>query len=115
MPTEFDEIFTDEQLQEIDKLKDATIKCMASTLVQNENGEYANELVITNCTECIHHQVVRDPDPSDWFNDDDVAVLCNLSTRDTNSGRARRITRACRPYNVEKECSVPSWCPMRKV
>jgi len=65
-------------------------------------------LNITNCTQCPHHKVLPDPDPLDWFCDDDVKVVCLLFPEE------RQITCACRPYQVEKECSVPKWCPLRK-
>jgi hypothetical protein len=54
--------------------------------------------------DCPHHRVERDPDPYDWFCDDDVKVVCTLAQRD--------ITVACRPYNKRKESDVPQWCPL---
>ena len=73
-----------------------------------------------NCTDCPHHEVVPDPDPTDWFCDDDVAVVCKLTT---NTGVKhnhvawkrflfRPVTIACRPYNMDKECDTPKWCPL---
>lgn len=59
----------------------------------------------SNCTKCPAHVVQSDPDPHDWFCDDDVKVVCK------HTGKA--ITTACRPYRIEKECSVPSWCPLK--
>lgn len=61
---------------------------------------------MTNCTECRDHKVVPDPDMDDWFCDDDVAVVC--------SKEGKYITRACRPYDISKECAIPDWCPRRK-
>ena len=29
-----------------------------------------------NCIDCPNHLVINDPDPDDWFCDDDVAVVC---------------------------------------
>jgi hypothetical protein len=66
-------------------------------------------LTINNCTECPHHKVLPDPDPDDWFCDDDVKVVCTLTERKANT-----ITSACRPYNKKKESEVPEWCPLRK-
>jgi hypothetical protein len=66
-----------------------------------------NKISTTNCIDCSSHEVIRDPDPDDWFCDDDVAVVCNLSDR-------RRITCACRPYNIKKESETPDWCPKLK-
>jgi len=62
-----------------------------------------------NCTACKHHSVERDPDPNDWFNDDDVKVVCTLTKRKDNT-----ITVACRPYNVKKESETPKWCPLNR-
>jgi hypothetical protein len=59
---------------------------------------------ITNCIQCGEHVVLPDPNPYDWFCDDDVKVMCKIEKR--------IITCACRPYNIEKECSpIPIWCP----
>jgi hypothetical protein len=76
-----------------------------------------------NCTECEHHKVEADPDPYDWFCDDDVYVVCALvinENRDEKSiyhyrrDRNGSITCACRPYNISKECDTPDWCPLNK-
>jgi hypothetical protein len=61
-----------------------------------------------SCIDCAFHRVAPDPDPLDWFCDDDVAVLC----ASTNNKPA---TVACRPYNARKETAPPPrWCPLRK-
>lgn len=69
---------------------------------------------ITNCTQCPNHRVERDPDPDDWFCDDDVKVRCLLSKAGYDGNRCQEpfVTVACRPYNVVKECGVPDWCPL---
>jgi hypothetical protein len=58
-----------------------------------------------NCTECFEHEVLPDPDPNDWFCDDDVKVLCTVTKR--------FVTTTCRPYNIKKECGTPDWCPKK--
>ena len=59
-----------------------------------------------NCIDCPAHRVLADSDPSDWFCDDDVKVVC---------GHAKRtVTVACRPYNTRKESARPEWCPLVK-
>ena len=71
---------------------------------------------VKNCTNCTFHQVEKDPDDHDWFCHDDVKVRCTLSRTFGDGGFSDRepyITVACRPYNVEKECSVPDWCPRK--
>ena len=72
------------------------------------------DAVITNCTQCPHHEVERDPDPHDSFCYDDVKVRCKLSTASYrgNRGQEPYVTVACRPYNVAKESTVPHWCPL---
>jgi hypothetical protein len=75
------------------------------------------------CLECPNHKVIRDPDPDDWFNDDDMAVIC-LKERQTPDPKSRYvsdsqpyrcITKSCRPYNLDKETYIPNWCPLLKV
>ena len=63
--------------------------------------------VPANCTKCAFHEIQADPDPLDWFCDDDVKVVCTKTKRVDNS-----ITIACRPYNVVKESKRPNWCPL---
>ena len=60
----------------------------------------------TNCIDCPFHDVLSDPDPDDWFCDDDVKVYCRKAERN--------VTVACRPYNTRKESAVPTWCPLDK-
>lgn len=75
------------------------------------------EHLIQNCTSCMHHVVEPDPDPTDWFNDDDVKVRCKLSSKSPNGVYCCEepyITVACRPYKIEVECSTPNWCPLNK-
>jgi hypothetical protein len=61
-------------------------------------------LKLTNCMDCPHHQVEMDPDPYDWFCDDDERVYCKKANKN--------VTVACRPYNKRKECEIPDWCPL---
>lgn len=75
-----------------------------------------------NCMDCPDHLLVEDPDPNDWFCDDDVAVVCTASPRPVRENTEyavdrqpfRSITVGCRPYNTRKECSSPDWCPLKK-
>ena len=64
-------------------------------------------LKIENCIDCSNHVVLPDPDPNDWFCDDDVKVVCRHE-----KAMNRQITCACRPYNTRNECDVPLWCPL---
>lgn len=76
---------------------------------------------VESCIQCPAHRVVADPDPFDWFCDDDCAVLCTKSEKkpeQLGSGAYRcvepMVTVGCRPYNLEKETPPPDWCPLRK-
>jgi hypothetical protein len=72
------------------------------------------------CLGCKHHEVIDDRDPDDWFCDDDQAVICKLSpTKPEPNSRFlsqrsafRRVASACRPYNLRKEATIPTWCPL---
>ena len=77
---------------------------------------------ITNCMDCKFHRVINDPDPHDWFNDDDEAVMCTLTEgnpnhdesslyRSTRQNVHRCVTVSCRPYSKRSECEIPDWCP----
>lgn len=75
----------------------------------------------TNCLDCPFHNVIPDPDPNDWFNDDDVAVVCrkmNNDKMDENSRYAadhqafKTVTISCRPYATRRESETPKWCPL---
>jgi hypothetical protein len=82
------------------------------------NKVTVNGQEIDNCAKCPHQEVLPDPDPFDWFCDDDVKVKCNLS-RSAYEGNERKepyITVGCRPFNVgnKYETSIPNWCPVSK-
>jgi hypothetical protein len=73
------------------------------------------------CTECAFHMVIADPDPSDSFNMDDVAVICRKlpnRSRDLSSkywaDKSEFAITDCglRPYQVDKVKS-PEWCPLK--
>ena len=77
-----------------------------------------------NCLDCDNHKIIADPDPDDWFCDDDKAVVCKISTnpkQDLSSKwksdhhANRSVTRSCRPYNLREESTVPEWCPLSDV
>lgn len=79
-------------------------------------------MALDNCIDCPHHKIVPDPDPTDWFCDDDVAVLCTKS-ENTTKGKAwksgevwphQAVTTSCRPYGTKDESERPTWCPLTK-
>jgi hypothetical protein len=74
-----------------------------------------------NCLECPFHEVISDPDPHDWFCDDDKAVVCTKLKNDKQDKNSKYsadrqefkcVTISCRPYNLKKECNIPDWCPL---
>lgn len=71
---------------------------------------------IEKCTQCASHIVEPDPDPEDWFCDDDVKVRCVRSSA-LYRGNFRKepyITVGCRPYRIKDEADIPDWCPLLK-
>lgn len=88
-----------------------------------ENVIEIDGIVVSLCVQCKHHQIIPDPDPNDWFNDDDVAIICTLSKKpekdlEPNSKfcadrqEFKSVTVSCRPYNVKLESQIPDWCPL---
>lgn len=61
------------------------------------------EKKITQCRECPHCRTVPDPDPSDWFNDDDEKAFCREAGH-------KLIENMLRPY---ERIIIPDWCPLR--
>lgn len=61
------------------------------------------EKKITQCRECPHRRIVPDPDPSDWFNDDDEKAFCREAGH-------KLIENMLRPY---ERIIIPDWCPLR--
>lgn len=76
-----------------------------------------------NCIDCPSYEITPDPDPYDWFCDDDVKVRCKVANnqlpkfyKDGSVCTAEPyITVACRPHHVREECNVPSWCPLNNL
>jgi hypothetical protein len=72
-----------------------------------------------NCPNCL---IIPDPDPHDWFCDDDVAAVCKLAKQKVKPNSIYKvdtqpfkpITCACRPYMIKKETTIPKWCPLKK-
>lgn len=44
---------------------------------------------ITQCRECPYCRITPDPDPDDWFNDDDEKALCTESGNKLIEGMLR--------------------------
>lgn len=75
-----------------------------------------NQKDLQKCTQCPYHQVESDPDPDDWFCDDDVKVRCIISTSSYRGNHCKEpyITVGCRPYRVTNETDIPDWCPLKE-
>lgn len=58
---------------------------------------------ITQCRECPNCRIVPDPDPDDWFNDDDEKALCKEMGD-------KVIEDMLRPY---EKVAIPNWCPLK--
>lgn len=76
-----------------------------------------------SCLDCIHHRIINDPDPNDWFCHDDVAIICSLTKNPNQDLKSRYVADrqefrpvsvSIRPHKVQKESEVPSWCPKNK-
>jgi hypothetical protein len=71
------------------------------------------------CIDCPFHKIIPDPDPTDWFNADDEAIVCKKVERkaDPNSKYGvdrqsfRPIDVAIRPHQT-KNVKAPDWCPI---
>lgn len=75
-----------------------------------------------NCLDCAFHKVIPDPDPFDWFNDDDQAVVCTKKKQKkdleskyrADQQEFKTVTVSSRPYKLRKESETPKWCPLNK-
>jgi hypothetical protein len=74
------------------------------------------------CVECPFHKVIADPDPSDWFNVDDEAIVCTkmknekidlASKYSADRNEYKPIDVGLRPYQT-KHIDAPLWCPISK-
>lgn len=73
------------------------------------------------CVECPFSKVVPDPDPSDWFNDDDEAILCEKTPHKpkldskyaADKHEFKPVSSSLRPYETHG-VEVPTWCPLKK-
>lgn len=77
-----------------------------ATIFKLDSSGSPIQVDIENCMDCIHKNIQSDPDPDDWFCDDDMKLLCKINYR--------IVTRGCRPHQLRKECEVPSWCKFLK-
>lgn len=77
-------------------------------------------ITINHCIDCPHHRIMSDPDPDDWFNDDDEALVClhpechreysSAEERCYRGWKSVVIEGSCRPYEIPK-ITIPEYCP----
>lgn len=76
-----------------------------------------------SCIDCSFHKVISDPDPYDWFCDDDKAVVCTKTKNDDQNETSeytsdrqefKPVATSCRPYRLEVESKIPDWCPLKQ-
>lgn len=74
-----------------------------------------------NCLNCEFHNIINDPDPFDWFCDNDVAIVCSKLKNDnliknspylSDRNEYKIIQSSLRPYEV-KNVKCPIWCPLK--
>ena len=72
------------------------------------------------CLRCEYMDIINDRDPHDWFNDDDVALICLLATNTDRNKESlyisdrhknRAISKSLRPYEIKEYAKIPEWCP----
>lgn len=89
----------------------------------------SKEYEVNGCYQCPFCKILPDPDPDDWFCDDDVKMICTHKDRgehkkeevnqyffkvaEENKHLGRYICGGLRPYEV-KGNYVPDWCPEKK-
>lgn len=107
--------------------KDAgTVTLLIPPMCDDEGGQALHDVIVgpyapANCMDCPESSVIPDPDPDDWFCDDDCAVVCRKTRNDEMTPTSRHaaerseyraVTVACRPYNRRRESDRPEWCPI---
>jgi hypothetical protein len=74
-----------------------------------------------NCFSCRNHKMVPDPDPIDFFRDNDQAMVCVLVNNPKYSTDAYRISDrqaykvigyGIEVFDNERKIPIPSWCPL---
>jgi hypothetical protein len=77
--------------------------------------------IYANCVDCPFHKVIHDPDPFDWFRDNDMAIVCekmpNRERRPTSpyasDQSAHRVVASGIDFNLRAEGKSPKWCPLK--
>ena len=82
-----------------------------------ETKEFLSGLILENyeehnkqCRGCKYCVIESDPDPNDWFNDDDQKALCKHFSVIDKNGCKKLIEYALRPH---EKIEIPKWCPLK--
>ncbi len=76
------------------------LKGYYNTLFNNEKVVTVGDKIIHSCTDCPQMKRELNPDPNDWFNDDDMAYTCTFT--------GRVLSECNRPYEKQP---IPDDCP----
>lgn len=68
------------------------------------NVEIEVENNMCKCASCPFRIVLPDPDPDDWFNDDDEKIVCRVT--------GKEIAGALRPYETDGITVPVKRCPL---
>jgi len=76
---------------------------------------------INSCINCPFHKVINDPDPDDWFCDDDMAIVCTKLPNDEigkfdspayfSRQKFKVVSSGIRPHHVSSFNYIPEFCP----
>ena len=78
---------------------------------------------LVRCCSCAKHLVIPDPDPDDWFNDDDCAIVCTIVPNDkqicnskylADRSEFKQVSSSLRPYEAS-DVARPKWCPLSDI
>ncbi len=76
-----------------------TVKNSDGTIVYSTNNDKCKY-----CDDCKYLEFLPDPDPSDWFRDDDKKAVCRLAKKEIVGGLE---------WNELKDIHVPDFCPKK--
>ncbi len=66
---------------------------------------YQTKVDPNTCNGCEHFRLLPDPDPFDWFDDDDQKAICEKCNA--------TIAQALSVFEANS-VRIPSWCPEKK-
>ena len=72
-----------------------------------EDGKvaYQTKVDFNTCNSCAYLRLLPDPDPSDWFDDDDQKAICGKI--------GKKIEGALSVFEASR-VEIPSWCPKKE-